>query len=179
MLLIKTEIGKLALQNRDPTLSPKDRQLLILCNGSRSASSLCSLMGNDTVEALHRLMEAGFVKAVGSTSHVAAVVAKPERKPDPSKSGPRRSLAGTKMYIMDMLQLMRDMDASALSVSLHTSANEAEFIEHVIAGARLIYQRRGISYGNRVLEKLLEIAPHAHVPALQALSEEWVLAAAA
>lgn len=75
MLLTKTELGKLALQNRDPTLSPRDRQLLILCNGSRSTTSLCSLMGSGTSQALHRLMEAKFVAAVGNTSQVVAAAA--------------------------------------------------------------------------------------------------------
>jgi predicted NAD/FAD-binding protein len=87
--------------------------------------------------------------------------------------GARRSLAGTKMYIMDMLQLMRDMDASSMAVTIHTSEGEMEFIRNAIIATRLIAQKSSLSYGLRVVAKLRELVPQAHVPAIEALAQEF------
>jgi len=84
----------------------------------------------------------------------------------------RRSLAGTKMYIVDMLQLLRDMDASSMSVAVHSSQGEMEFIQNVTAAARLIAEKCGPSYGLRVVYKLREIVPEVHLSLLQALAFE-------
>jgi hypothetical protein len=172
MSLVKTEKGKVALQNRDPALSPRDRQILILCNGHRSDAALASLMGASVLDDIPRLLDTGYLAA--SAIAAAPVPAKPPapKAPEPQPATARRSLAGTKMYIMDMLQLMRDMDASAMAVSIHTSEGEYEFIANVVAAARLVAQKRGLSYGRRVLDKLKEIAPESHVPALEALGLE-------
>jgi hypothetical protein len=178
MSLVKTEKGKLALQNRDPALSPRDRQILILCNGTRSDAALASLMGTSVLDDIPRLLDTGYLAPMPIAAAPLAVVAPAPAKPREQKvpqqqpATARRSLAGTKMYIMDMLQLMRDMDASAMAVSIHTSEGEYEFIANVIAAARLVAQKRGLSYGMRVLGKLKEIAPESHVPSLEALGLE-------
>lgn len=172
MSLVKTEKGKVALQNRDPALSPRDRQILILCNGHRSDAALASLMGASVLDDIPRLLGTGYL--AHSATAAATAPAKPPapKAPEPQPAAARRSLAGTKMYIMDMLQLMRDMDASAMAVAIHTSEGEYEFIANVVAAARLVAQKRGLSYGRRVLDKLKEIAPESHVPALDALGLE-------
>lgn len=196
MLPIKTEAGKAALQNRDPLLGPRDRQLMILCNGSRTVASLVPLMGPTVVDDLARLVEAGFLVATTASPHSAGrahPAVKAVQRPGSSQEGTktisadhlsstsaarapypnaRRSLAGTKMYIMDMLQLMRDMQASALAVSIHTSESETEFMGHVVAAARWVFYQRGASYGMRVIDKLKEITPEAHLPLLHALTGE-------
>ena len=79
------------------------------------------------------------------------------------------------MYIMDMLQLLRNMDASAMAVSVHTSEGEMDFIYNVIVATRFIAQKSGLSYGMRVIEKLREIVPEAHLPAVDALALELEL----
>lgn len=196
MLPIKTEAGKTALQNRDPLLSPRDRQLMILCNGSRTVASLVPLMGPTVVDDLARLVEAGFlvamrpapgpagraqpaVKAVqrsGSVQAGANAISGGHLSSTSAAQAPytnaRRSLAGTKMYIMDMLQLMRDMQASALAVAIHTSESETEFMGHVVAAAKWVFYQRGASYGMRIIDKLKEITPEPHLPLLHALTGE-------
>jgi hypothetical protein len=81
-------------------------------------------------------------------------------------------LAGTKMYMVDMLQLLRDMDASSMAVSIHTSESEMEFMQNVVSAVRLIALKSGPSYGLRVVNKLRKIVPEVHLAALQKLTFE-------
>lgn len=194
MSLVKTEKGKDALQTRDPALSARDRQIVVLSNGERSVSTFIALMGAAVEQDIQRLMANGYLQESGLTqgrpntfgdaapapaAPMVDAVISPEAKPclpAPPVAAPkitsRRSLAATKMYIVDMLQLMRDMDASAMAVSVHTSANEDEFLAHLLASARLISQKSGVSYRERVISKLCEIAPEPFVPHLERLEAD-------
>jgi hypothetical protein len=172
MSLVKTEIGKEALQNRDLALKPRMRQIMILANGSHSRESIQDLMERDIGAELHWLLESGYLEETRDIRY--AVQRQPLPKPEIAiqQQTSRRSLAGTKMYIVDMLQLLRDMDASSMAVSLHTSQGEIEFIENVVSAARLIMSKAGPSYGLRVVNKLREIVPEAHLAGLEALAFE-------
>ena len=201
MSLVKTDEGKEALRSRDPQLSPRSRQIIILANGKLSRAAMGQLMGQDIQAEIELLVQRGYLaeggtaaKSVGQTTaptvveivsaFAGHVVANNSESPTPSskaqvqprqQSSSRRSLAGTKMYIMDMLQLLRNMDASAMAVSVHTSEGEMDFIYNVIVATRFIAQKSGLSYGMRVIEKLREIVPEAHLPAVDALALELEL----
>jgi len=178
MSLIKTEKGKDALQRRDPDINPRERQLMILANGTRSVAAMGEMVGRSVDADIARLLEAGYLQEEVAVAKVPQPVAVPPVAPPPAaiqsqpKSTSRRSLAGTKMYMVDMLQLMRDMDASAMAVSIHTSDGEMEFMHNVIVAARLIAKKNGPSYGARIIEKLREIVPESHVVAVDALALE-------
>jgi hypothetical protein len=169
MALVKTESGKAALQSRDLGLKPRMRQIMVLANGTHSRESIQDLMERDIGAELHWLLESGYLEETVVARYAVERKSKPQ---ETQQQTSRRSLAGTKMYMVDMLQLLRDMDASAMAVSLHTSQNELEFIENVIAAARLIVFKSGPSYGLRVVSKLREIAPEVHLPALRELAFE-------
>ena len=198
MSLVKTVEGKEALRSRDPQLSPRGRQIIVLANGKLSRTAMGQLMEQDIQAEIELLIQRGYLAEAGTiekragrvedlkvfeiASAVAELVVTANRESTTSaskmhgqpqqQSGSRRSLAGTKMYIMDMLQLLRDMDASAMAVTIHTSDGEMEFIYNVIVATRLIAQKSGPSYGMRVIEKLREIVPEAHLPAVDALALE-------
>jgi hypothetical protein len=192
MALMKTESGKEALLSRDVGLTPRMRQILVLANGVHTRDSIQDLMERDIGAALHQLLECGFLVDTADSGYAMDLPREPRRpvaapKPlvvvpptaNPAKPGTapetqtsRRSLAGTKMYMIDMLQLLRDMDASAMAAALHTSQNELEFIENVVASARLIVLKSGPSYGLRVVNKLHEIVPEAHLALLRELLAE-------
>ncbi len=175
MALTKTDKAKLALQSRDPSLSPRERQLLVLANGTRTRMALAALMEKSIDDAIDRLVGLNFLVE----THAALRVT-----PAPSRSVPirpavqqqqpssRRSLAATKMYTMDMLQLLRDMDASGMAVSLHTSDSEAEFMANVFLAVRLISVKSGPSFALRVLAKLQEIVPQAYLAGVETLIAE-------
>jgi hypothetical protein len=180
MALIKTENGKEALQSRETGLTPRMRQIMVLANGVHSRESIQDLMERDIGAALHQLLECGYLVDTADLRfaidypraprrHAADVKVAVAVPPIPTS---RRSLAGTKMYMIDMLQLLRDMDTSAMAVSLHTSQSEQEFMEIVVASARLIALKSGPSYGLRVVNKLREIVPEAHLALLHGLLDE-------
>lgn len=195
MKLIKTEKGRVALRMRDPDLMPHERQIVILANGAHSRASIQQLMARDIGPELHRLLQSGYLEECVAVNHgthhapythqgkaqlVSATSAlgtqqplvQPKTEAQDQQQLSRRSLAGTKMYIVDMLQLLRDMDASSMAVSVHSSQGEMEFIQNVTAAARLIAEKCGPSYGLRVVYKLREIVPEVHLSLLQALAFE-------
>jgi hypothetical protein len=121
MALLKTEGGKAALQRRDLGLTPRMRQIMILANGSHSRDSMQDLMERDIGAELHWLLQNGYLEEAIDIRYAVEPVPKPLQAPQQTT---RRSLAGTKMYIVDILQLLRDMDASSMAVSIHTSQGE-------------------------------------------------------
>lgn len=190
MKLIKTDKGREALRSRDPHLAPRERQIVILANGAHSRVSLQELMARDIGPELHRLLQSGYLEERLDTSHSAhraaqsssvfataatglyPLAAQPMTGVPTQQQLSRRSLAGTKMYIVDMLQLLRDMDASAMAVSVHSSQGEMEFIQNVVAATRLIVEKCGPSYGLRVANKLREIVPEVHLIVLHTLASD-------
>ena len=200
MKLIKTDKGREALRSHDPHLAPRERQIVILANGAQSRGSIQQLMARDIGAELHRLLQSGYLEECVGTSGNAqrAAHVQPSQSPVSSLATPvrvnrssdqpktqdqsqqqlsRRSLAGTKMYIVDMLQLLRDMDASSMAVAVHSSEGEMAFIQNVAAAARLIVEKCGPSYGLRVVNKLREIVPEVHLAVLQALASDLEAAA--
>jgi hypothetical protein len=174
MSLTKTEIGRQALSSRNFSLSPKERQFMIMANGTRSRSALCELVGKSVDAEIDRLIELGFLVETRSPP-LSKVEATPRVSKDTPKPMSKRSLAATKMYMMDMLQLLRDMDASAMAVSLHTSESEADFIANILSAVRLIALKSGTSYALRVLGKLTEIVPLPHLPLIEGLTCEMAV----
>jgi hypothetical protein len=195
MLLVKTDKGREALQSRDPSLSPRERQIIVLANGKLSREALGQLMQHDIRVDVERLVQCGFLSRAAASASIAAtgpkqsmvatalnaalqIGARPVVQvveasgPARQSSGSRRSLAGTKMYIMDMLQLMRNMEASSMAVTVHTSQGEMDFMYNVIVAARFIANNSGTSYGMRVVGKLREIVPQAHLDSVDALALE-------
>ena len=169
MALLKTEGGKAALQRRDLGLTPRMRQIMVLANGTHSRDYMQDLMERDIGAELHWLLQSGYLEEAIDTRYAVDPVPKPLQAPQQTT---RRSLAGTKMYIVDILQLLRDMDASSMAVSIHTSEGEMECIQNVVSAARLIVLKSGPSYGLRVVNKLREIVPEVHLAALQELAFE-------
>lgn len=185
MSLAKTEKARLALQSRSADLGPRERQLLILCDGRRKPGELLPLLGLDAQSLLERLLRDGYVvrldgmppgpervSATG-TFRVPAPAA-PIVVPAPAAPArTRRSVAATKMYMIDMLQLLRDMDASSIAVSIQTSADEDELVAHVLGALRYIRRKSGPSYARRIAERLAEMLPEAYLPALAALVDQF------
>ena len=171
MKLIKTDKGREALRSRDPHLAPRERQIMILANGSHSRVSLQQLLARDIGPQLHRLLASGYLE------ECAPGVADPHRssaEPSTHDQVPRtrRSLAGTKMYILDRLQLLRDAQASSMAVCLHSNQGEGPFIQNVVQAVHLIVEKCGPSYGLRVLKTLLDTVPEVHVAVFHHLASD-------
>ena len=168
MLIQKTDIAKAALQNRQIALTPKQRQLLILTDGLRSSETLSEMVGRDVSAELEVLLTMKMVEPVGQKEQPI----KPAPHNVSGKKQSRRSLAATKMYLIDVLQMMRDLDASSLAVSLHASESEQDFVDSGVDSLHFITVKNGNSFARRVLARVLEVIPETHMGGLQQLVHE-------
>ncbi|MDO5691009.1 MAG: hypothetical protein Q4G70_00815 [Pseudomonadota bacterium] len=86
--------------------------------------------------------------------------------PGASSFKTRRSLAASKMYMIGLMQMLRDAEAAMLAVSMH-GAQDLDELRHWLVGSLVfIYSRSGPEYAARVAERLLEVFPLDAVPAL-------------
>lgn len=190
MLLIKTEKARAALlDQRSAGLSLAERRALILSDGKRSRNDLIGLLGPDILAALDRLVRDGYLGEQHATTNMLATAANPfrstpraaptplravqaAREPPPvvaARTAPasRRSLAATKMYLLDMLQLQRDPESVALKAEIQTSPSEDELVYRLMKALRHLQSIANPSYAQRVAERMAEIIPEAHLPKLE------------
>jgi hypothetical protein len=90
--------------------------------------------------------------------------------PRPARDA-RRSIAATKMYVVDILQLMRDPEASSLAVDLQTSRDDLMLMQAVVQALRYVEQRGAGSLAVRMRQRLGEIVPSEHLPLLDGVGE--------
>ncbi|MDO5652802.1 MAG: hypothetical protein Q4G39_01715 [Brachymonas sp.] len=96
-----------------------------------------------------------------------AVPAAAPAAPKPAARNSKRSLAASKMYMIDMLQLLRCMDASALAVDIQTSHSETDLVDNIARGAEYFATATNASYAGKVYAKLQDILPEEHLGRLQ------------
>ncbi len=222
MLLAKTEKTKLMLSQRDSSLGAKDRQILILCSGTRTYDELVEMLGREIEPLLNRFIGNGLlvdvsralrndsgamsqtgtfysselqnlaakvaavvrekpVRTSSTPSQLMAVSASTDRDviPTASQGAPvslssrgKRSIAASKMYMINLLQMHRDLDASTLAVNIHTSENEQQLVASVFASLRFVTNKAGLPYGMRVAEQLSNILPEIYLPSLREFTSE-------
>ena len=80
----------------------------------------------------------------------------------------RRSLAACKMYMLDMLQLQRSMESSALAVDIQTANDEIQLTDSLMQALRHLTASTKASMAERITQRLLETLPEVHLTRLQA-----------
>lgn len=118
-------------------------------------------------------------RAAKSATNVTTLIESAHSTPAPAATAPvnttrpaqRRSIAAAKMYMVDMLQLQRDMHASSIAVEMQTTTQEDELVDAMIAGMCFIHGHTKASMAVRVAERLMEVVPEAHVDRVNAA---WV-----
>ena len=192
MILVKTERGRALLSDRR-ALSPRERQLLVLVDGRRSAAELGRWLGFAVEPVLQQMVRDGYLErargqwgAAPPDSEVedaapqrrptvpAPVEAAPSRmetraeQPTPKveRQDARRSLAASKMYVVSLMQMLRDPDAASLAVSLHVAQTAEELVRVLADSLAFVHGRSGAEYAARVATRLLEVVPRDHLPAL-------------
>lgn len=191
MQLHKTDKARAALLERTSVLSAQDRRILILSDGRRSLDDIVGLLGAGARSAVLGLVERGFLatsEAGAARGPVLAAITEKFRdagdagrkplatpaptpeiaKPAPAPTATRRSLAATKMYMLDMLQLQRDPEAAAIKSNIQTSTGHEALVAAILQGLQHIQLRANASYGQRVVNRVAEIIPEDALPALQA-----------
>lgn len=88
--------------------------------------------------------------------------------PPTPRAGPRRSLAAAKMYMLDMLQLQRSVEAATLKVAIQSSGSGEEILAGLVESLRHLRTVSASSYYTRVATRLGEVLPEELVPRLSA-----------
>ncbi len=186
MIWVKTERGRALLSDRR-ALSPRERQLLVLADGRRSTAELSRWLGFSVEPVLNELVSNGYLERargqwttatppdrppareggplMPALSPVAAPVAA-DKPGNASLGDSRRSLAASKMYVVSLMQMLRDADAASLAVSLHCAQAPEELVDVLAASLAYMHQRSGPDYAARVAARLMEVMPKDHLPAL-------------
>ncbi|MDO5609965.1 MAG: hypothetical protein Q4G62_04170 [Pseudomonadota bacterium] len=84
----------------------------------------------------------------------------------------RRSMAACKMYMLDMLQLQRNMEASALAVDIQTNTGEEDLVARMFEALRWLQQTTKTGMFNRIAERLGETLPEPYLPGLHDMLAE-------
>ena len=197
MLLNKTEKAREALgAGPSAGLALQDRRILILTDGKRSLNQVMAMLGADILPAIDRLMREGYITrddvvaaspataarppALGSAvtgllrAATEAVQARTEQiraatpRPPP---GTRRSLAASKMYLLDMLQLQRSAEAAELRAAIQCS-EPAQLVDTLFQALRVLVGTSTPSYGERIVNRVAEMLPEESLPRLEALRAE-------
>jgi hypothetical protein len=101
-----------------------------------------------------------------ASPQVAAATMAPRPSP-----GTRRSLAASKMYLLDMLQLQRSAEAAELRAAIQCS-EPAQLVDTLFQALRMLVGTSTQSYGERIVNRLAEILPEETLPRLENLRSE-------
>lgn len=88
--------------------------------------------------------------------------------PPAPHTGPRRSLAAAKMYMLDMLQLQRSVEAATLKVAIQSSSSGEETLANLVDSLRHLRTVAAPSYYTRIAARLEEVLPEDVAPRLAA-----------
>lgn len=199
MLLEKTELAREALRTRSPLLSVRERQLLVLVDGRRTVAELRALMGEAVERELDALHSRAFVQGVAQERAVHPAAAKPggagafrgpvvapgaSAGPTPSTTPsmartPRRSLAGSRLYLTDMLLMMRQPSASAWAAALQSNDDVAQLLDTMAGACQYLLGLQERAMGPAVVRQLLATLPEENAQDLEELLGEDLAAACA
>lgn len=160
----KTEAGREALRLRDPTLSARDRQIMVLANGARAFQELAGMVGVGGAAAMERLAELGFL-SLAPTVAPARLAAVPDASPLAAKA--RRCSAAAKMYILDVLQMIRGPEAQVLATLVHSCGSEEELLDKLAPVLERMAALTRPRYALRVCQHLQTLLPLSALPRLQ------------
>lgn len=182
MHLHKTEKAHSALRDRPADVSVLERRILILSDGRRGNAEIADLLGAQARDALARLLRDGYLAdrdmalavrptsiapiAPASIPTAPVTAAADEKRELHTAAQSRRSIASAKMYIVDMLQLQRGLDAAAIAAAIRGCRDQDELAAHMLRALRLIHSVANSSLSGRVADRLAEIMPEQYLPEL-------------
>lgn len=84
----------------------------------------------------------------------------------------RRSLAASKMYVMDLLQMQRDLGIAECRTEIQCAQDETATVVALLDGVRHLIPLVSAGMAARILARLDEVLPEPYLPALRALQSE-------
>lgn len=194
MFLDKTDKARQALRDGvSAGLGLRARRILILTDGKRSFADLKALLGPDIEPTIDVLLREGYLAdrsaragatgpatgALSATRPATRSATPPEAAPAATPAAPRpaaparRSLAASKMYLLDMLQLQRTPEAAELLVTIQCTTDPSALIDALLHAVRELLQAGNASYGPRIAARLSETLPEPALPRLEAIRSEY------
>ncbi|WP_140727845.1 hypothetical protein [Pseudomonas sp. Hp2] len=163
----KTDLARRALDSHRTALDLRQRRTLILCDGQRSVAELTRLLGPETPALVRQLREHGYLEggddapgAPSATAPTAQSGGAPAR---------RRSLGAARIYVQDMLELQRNEAAQSLRRRLMMAHDEPSIVSALLEALAELPRMTAAGYARRVRERVAEVLPEPHLPALAAL----------
>lgn len=139
----------------------------------QAATMLGQLWRNTTAKANTLRDEApNDIAIIAVTSVPAAAHAHAPAQPRSAAPTTRRSLAASKMYVMDLLQLQRDVRMAECRAEIQCADGETATAVALLDGVRQLMGLVAPGYASRVIERLGETLPEEFLPALRALESE-------
>lgn len=151
--------------------------------GARGASGL----GQRLREAASRLRPSGDESAAppgvassatpATASPATAAAALPAEATTSASASPvptaaRRSLAASRMYVMDLLQMQRDLRIAECRTEIQCAQDETTTVVALLDGVRHLMPLVSAGMATRILARLDEVLPESYLPALRALQSE-------
>lgn len=84
----------------------------------------------------------------------------------PAKTASKRSLAGAKMYVINVLQIVRHLEASMIVTQIHSSQDRDELVDNLLFALTFIQETSGEEYAERVFDQLHNILPEVYLARL-------------
>ncbi len=167
----KTELAHRALTTHGASLDLRQRRALILCDGRRTTADLTRMLGADTPALLLQLQALGYLEALDAVAAPLARESAPAVAPKPAQpaTARRRSLSAARIYVQDMLELQRAPAAQALRARLVGTSDEDATIAAILDAISGLPAFTKAGYAARVRERVAEVLPEPHLPALAAL----------
>lgn len=163
MPLLKTEKALTELRTRSRTLGLKERALLLLADGQKSAAELLTLVQADA-PVLQRLVAEGYLAPLPTPTEPPRVT-RPQVSADPFHG--KRSLATARLYAMDMVERLFARSDPALAQALHQQLRQAKNRDAVVEVSHALLERvaavAGQSRADSIRERLDLLLPEAEL----------------
>jgi hypothetical protein len=128
-VLKKTEKGAIAIRDRDRSLGPRARTVLILVDGVKTAAQL-SAVGQDAaqgMELIQQLLAEGWIEVAGSAATPAAAAPSSGGAAPVARAAPTRDLKLAIRAACRNLESFMGMGADPLSLQLEKCTSNKEF----------------------------------------------------
>lgn len=158
MQLHKTELARAELQPGVRTLSQRERTLLLLADGNRSAQDFQKLFDGDGEKIALRLLSEGFLERQGVS--VLAPVPAPQAA---DQFEGKRSLATARMFLFDLCERMFARRNPEMAVYFRLELRNAKDGQTMLATSRqmleLIEREAGHARADAISERLAMLLP--------------------
>ncbi|SHF40929.1 hypothetical protein SAMN02745117_01893 [Lampropedia hyalina DSM 16112] len=176
MLIQRTPHAAKALSDR-AACSLRERQLLIMCNGTRSSMDIVTLLGHEVLPLLLQMEGKGLLTGVSQPIKEAIGIKTIPVEPPPKPVLPPRSkspsLASAKVYVMDLMQLQQNESAEKIARALQVASEPNEMMKLMLWALATILQRSGESYAERAVQRVFEVIPAAHLQEFMNYAQEF------